>query len=117
MAIAKEYLFIPDSRLTADFGKAIGHSARVEIIAALLNTQVLSYEEIVSMIPLSRSTVNNHLKTLKQYRLLVNEALPSGDAGYRLDKEEYNKYRHAVKRSLSPQGKLRKLPEVQDDVG
>jgi len=115
MAVAKEYLFTPDSQLTADFGKAINHSARVEIIAALLDTPVLSYKEIVSMIPLSRSTVNNHLKALKQYRLLQNEALPSGDAGFRLNKEEYNGYRHAIKRSLSWQGRLRSLSEVQEE--
>lgn len=117
MAVAKEYLFELDSQLTADFGKAIGHAARVDIISALLDRRVLSFEEILQLIPLSRSTVNDHLRALRQYRLLKYDALPSGDAGYRLNKEEYNKYRYAIKRCFSVEGKLRKLSDTRDEVG
>ena len=111
MAVAKEYLFTSDSRLTADFGKAIGHAARVEIISALLENPVLSFEEILLLIPLGRSTINDHLRSLRQYRLLDNDTLPSGNAGYSLNKAEYNKYRHAIKRCFSVEGKLRKLSD------
>lgn len=117
MAVAKEFLFTSDSRLTADFGKAIGHAARVEIISALLNTQVLSYEEIIAMIPLKRSTVNDHLRALKRYRLIEPDTQVSGDAGYRLNKSEYNNYRHAIKRCFAVKGKFRRLADSQGEAG
>jgi len=117
MAVAKEYLFESDSRSVANFGKAIGHAARVEIISALLQTPVLSYEEIILMIPLDRSTINDHLKSLKQYGLLKYGALPCGDGGYHLDREKYNAYRHAIKRCFTAEGKLRQLSDNKSEAG
>jgi DNA-binding transcriptional ArsR family regulator len=57
----------------AQFAKALGHPARVAIIALLLKKQTCICGDIVDELPLSQSTVSQHLKELKEAGIIKGE--------------------------------------------
>lgn len=61
-----------DSEL-ALFGKALGHSARVQIMRVLARSSSCICGEIVDQLPLAQSTVSQHLKVLKEAGLIRGE--------------------------------------------
>ena len=54
----------------AKFAKAMGHPARVAIISLLLKKSTCICGDIVEELPLSQSTVSQHLKELKTSGLI-----------------------------------------------
>lgn len=72
MAYSKKHEFDPDSVRIADIAKALGHPARIEILKVLSNGQCVC-GDIVEQLPLSQSTVSQHLKELKAVRLIKGE--------------------------------------------
>jgi len=73
MAINKKDSFNSTQVAFADFAKALGHPARIAIIEVLLNKQSCICGEIVEVLPLSQSTVSQHLKELKKVGLITGE--------------------------------------------
>ena len=57
----------------AIFAKALGHPARVAIINLLLKNQSCICGDIVDELPLSQSTVSQHLKELKVAGIIKGE--------------------------------------------
>jgi DNA-binding transcriptional ArsR family regulator len=57
----------------AQFAKALGHPARVAIISLLLKKQACICGDIVDELPLSQSTVSQHLKELKEAGIIKGE--------------------------------------------
>ncbi|MEN9510327.1 MAG: hypothetical protein RLZZ370_146 [Bacteroidota bacterium] len=55
----------PDLEL-GSLAKALGHPARIKIVKMLLASGSLNCKDIVSNMPLSQSTVSQHLAELKQ---------------------------------------------------
>jgi DNA-binding transcriptional ArsR family regulator len=109
MAVAKEYLFDDDDVTIGTFGKAIGHAARSNIIHALLEDEVLSYNDIRSITPLSKSTVNFHLRILENCQLLQRATMANNLAGYSLDRAKYVSFLHAMSRRIKPRPRYRQL--------
>jgi len=65
MGITKaEEFSVKDNRL-ATYAKALGHPARIAIIRLLVNRQACVCGDIVDELPISQSTVSQHLKELK----------------------------------------------------
>ncbi len=58
-----------DNRV-ARYAKAFAHPARIAILKLLLNKQVCICGDIVDELPLSQSTVSQHLKELKASGLI-----------------------------------------------
>ena len=54
----------------AELAKAIGHPARVQILRLLVRKSGCICGEIVEELPLSQSTVSQHLKVLKECGLI-----------------------------------------------
>lgn len=54
----------------AKFAKAISHPARVTILSLLLQKQNCICGDLVDLLPLSQSTVSQHLKELKEAGLI-----------------------------------------------
>lgn len=73
MAINKKDSFNPGQIALADFAKAMAHPARIAIIEVLLKKQSCICGEIVEELPLSQSTVSQHLKELKKVGLIQGE--------------------------------------------
>ena len=54
----------------AEFAKAIGHPARVQILRILVRKSGCVCGDIVDELPLAQSTVSQHLKVLKECGLI-----------------------------------------------
>jgi DNA-binding transcriptional ArsR family regulator len=70
MVLAKTSLFDSDLQDAAMLYKALGHPARLRILRYLAETKVCITGDISEELPLSRTTVNQHLAELKRAGLI-----------------------------------------------
>jgi predicted transcriptional regulator len=73
MAQSKSELFNENETLLADMAKALSHPARIKILQILTDMNVCMCGDIVDLMPLSQSTVSQHLKELKRVGLIQGE--------------------------------------------
>lgn len=73
MGITKEEEFTIKDNKIAKYAKALSHPARVAILQLLLKKQTCICGDIVEELPLSQSTVSQHLKELKESGLIKGE--------------------------------------------
>jgi ArsR family transcriptional regulator len=73
MVISKSCLFDADLQQSARVFKALSHPARLEILRFLALTKTCITGDISGEIPLSRTTVTQHLKELKKAGLIRGE--------------------------------------------
>jgi len=76
-----------DNRL-AKYAKALAHPARVAILKFLANKETCQCGDIVDEIPLSQSTVSQHLKELKDAGLIKGE-IEGAKVCYCIDEKEW----------------------------
>ncbi|MDI9342389.1 MAG: metalloregulator ArsR/SmtB family transcription factor [Sediminibacterium sp.] len=73
MGLAKSEEFtVKDNRL-ANYAKALSHPARVAILNLLIKKKACICGDIVDELPLSQSTVSQHLKELKTAGLIKGD--------------------------------------------
>lgn len=65
MGISKKELFTVSQNNLAKIAKAIGHPARIAILEHLVKTNACICGDLVHELPLSQSTISQHLKELK----------------------------------------------------
>ncbi|MFD2718229.1 ArsR/SmtB family transcription factor [Hymenobacter monticola] len=73
MAIHKHQEFDAEAQELATLAKALGHPARVAIVRLLAQRQACVCGDLVLALPLSQSTVSQHLKELKAAGLVQGE--------------------------------------------
>jgi len=73
MSNAKYQLFPEELQEAASFFKALSHPARLAILQYLAETRVCMTGDISRVLPLSRTTVNQHLEELKRVGLIKGE--------------------------------------------
>lgn len=73
MANKKQEIFSSSDQDIALISKALSHPARVQIIKILTEKVVCVCGEIVELLPLSQSTVSQHLKELKNAGIIIGE--------------------------------------------
>ena len=71
MGISKTNLFDDGLRKRANLFKALSHPARIQILQYLALTRTCLTGDISDMFPLKRTTVNQHMKELKDAGLIV----------------------------------------------
>jgi DNA-binding transcriptional ArsR family regulator len=71
MAYAKIELFNSDLQVCAELYKALAHPARLAILKYLAESKTCITGDFADELPLSRSTVNQHLKELKDAGLVI----------------------------------------------
>lgn len=71
MAITKKSVFDIDDQLLATIAKAMAHPARVAILKILVQQNSCICGDLVELLPLSQSTVSQHLKELKAAGLIT----------------------------------------------
>jgi DNA-binding transcriptional ArsR family regulator len=69
----KSEVFTQELQELAKFAKVISHPARLAILQYLAETKTCISGDISDQIPLSRSTVSQHLKELKELGLIHGE--------------------------------------------
>ncbi len=73
MGLTKTELFTDYQNKIAIMAKAIGHPARVAILEHIINEGSCVCGDIVSKLPLSQSTVSQHLKAMKEAGIIKGE--------------------------------------------
>jgi ArsR family transcriptional regulator len=74
----------------AKYTKAMGHPARIEILNLLIKKQSCICGDIVDDLPLSQSTVSQHLKELKEAGLIKGN-IDGASVCYCIDEKEWIK--------------------------
>lgn len=89
MGITKAELFTERQNRLATLAKAIGHPARVAIIEYLLEHETCICNDLVLELPLSQSTITQHLRELKQIGIIKGE-VEGPKVNYCIDDEVWN---------------------------
>ena len=74
----------------AKYAKALSHPARIAILNLLLKKQTCICGDIVDDLPLSQSTVSQHLKELKEAGLIKGN-IDGASVCYCIDEKEWRK--------------------------
>ncbi|MFN0201308.1 MAG: ArsR/SmtB family transcription factor [Bacteroidia bacterium] len=91
MAINKKDQFSEADVALADLLKALSHPARIAILRTLAEKNTCICGEIVEVLPLSQSTVSQHLKELKNIGLIKGE-VDGAKSCYCIDWDKYNQF-------------------------
>ena len=73
MGLSKTKDFTKNQNELASIAKALGHPARIAILQFLASQKACVCGDIVNQLPLSQSTVSQHLKELKKVGLIKGE--------------------------------------------
>lgn len=73
MGLSKSEEFTVRDNKLAKYAKALSHPARVAILRLLIEKQACMCGDIVDELPLSQSTVSQHLKELKEAGLIKGD--------------------------------------------
>lgn len=79
----------------ARYAKALSHPARVAIVRMLIKRQACVCGDIVDELPLSQSTVSQHLKELKEAGLIKGD-IEGARVCYCIDAKEWENARTAL---------------------
>ncbi|HLG02391.1 MAG TPA: metalloregulator ArsR/SmtB family transcription factor [Bacteroidia bacterium] len=89
-----EEFAVRDARI-ARYSKVLGHPARVAILRLLASRQSCVCGAIVNELPLSQSTVSQHLKELKEAGLIKGD-IDGTSICYCINAEEWEKAEKAI---------------------
>jgi DNA-binding transcriptional ArsR family regulator len=73
MGLSKTEEFTKEQNEIAAIAKVLGHPARIAILQYLSEKKACVCGDIVEELPLSQSTVSQHLKELKKVGLIIGE--------------------------------------------
>ncbi len=88
MGATKSYEFSVKENKLAKIAKALAHPARIAILNLLTKRQTCVCGDIVDELPLSQSTVSQHLKELKEAGLIKGE-IEGAKVCYCIDEKEW----------------------------
>lgn len=90
MGATKSSQFSVRENRLAKYTKALGHPARIAILKLLVSKPTCQCGDIVEELPLSQSTVSQHLKELKESGLIKGE-IEGSKVCYCIDDKEWKK--------------------------
>jgi DNA-binding transcriptional ArsR family regulator len=88
MGLTKSHEFGVKENQLAKYAKALAHPARVAILNLLAKKQACVCGDIVDELPLSQSTVSQHLKELKEAGLIKGD-IEGAKVCYCIDEKEW----------------------------
>ncbi|MBL7932883.1 MAG: winged helix-turn-helix transcriptional regulator [Bacteroidia bacterium] len=88
MGTTKAEEFTVKQNKIARYMKALGHPARIAILEVLIKKQACMCGDIVDELPLSQSTVSQHLKELKEVGLIKGD-IEGAKVCYCIDEKEW----------------------------
>lgn len=89
-----EEFSVKDNRLSK-YAKALSHPARVAILKLLIKKQACICGDIVDELPLSQSTVSQHLKELKDAGLIKGD-IEGAKVCYCIDEKEWSAAKSSI---------------------
>lgn len=100
MAFTKSELFSPELQNCSMFCKALAHPARLAILKYLAETKKCITGDLADEIPLGRTTINQHLKELKDAGL-IKGTTEGAKKCYCLDPLKVDELKKAMKKFLN----------------
>src|SRR4026208_669695 len=88
MGATKSFEFTAKDNRLAKYAKALAHPARIAILQILAKKQTCVCGGIVDELPLSQSTVSQHLKELKEAGLIKGD-IEGAKVCYCIDEKEW----------------------------
>ena len=73
MGITKSFHFSEEQNQLAGFAKAFAHPARIAIIEQIVKNKTCIVGTLTEVLPLSQSTISQHLKELKNIGIIKGE--------------------------------------------
>lgn len=95
MGLTKTEEFTKAQNELAMLSKALGHPARIAILQFLIKTKSCVCGDIVDELPLSQSTVSQHLGELKKAGLIKGD-IDGPTVCYCIDERAWNKARKVI---------------------
>ncbi len=95
MGLTKSQAFDETQNQIAQFAKAFAHPARVAIIQEIVRRNSCICGELVDILPLSQSTISQHLKELKRIGILKGE-VEGPRVCYCIDPENWERAKTAL---------------------
>lgn len=95
MGLSKTEDFSVRQNKLAKYMKVLGHPARLAIVELLLKKQACMCGDIVDELPLSQSTVSQHLKELKEVGLIKGE-IEGVRVCYCIDEKEWEQMNESL---------------------
>jgi DNA-binding transcriptional ArsR family regulator len=95
MGLSKSEEFTVKQNKIAKYMKALGHPARIAILEVLIKKQACICGDIVDDLPLSQSTVSQHLKELKEAGLIKGE-IEGAKVCYCVDEKEWENAKNYI---------------------
>lgn len=89
-----EEFTVRDNKI-AKYAKALAHPARIAILQLLIKKQACICGDIVDELPLSQSTVSQHLKELKEAGLIKGD-IDGVKTCYCIDEKEWENARNYI---------------------
>lgn len=94
MGLSKTASFSTEQNRIAELAKALAHPARVAIVQHLLKSKACVCGDLVDVLPLSQSTVSQHLKAMKSAGIITGSVEPP-KVCYCLNMEVLREFREA----------------------
>jgi len=95
MGLSKTEEFTKTQNDVAAFAKALAHPARIAILKHLIKTKNCVCGDIVDELPLSQSTVSQHLKELKEAGLIKGN-ISGASVCYCIDETNWEKAKTTI---------------------
>ena len=95
MGLTKSEEFTKTQNELAAIAKALGHPARIAILQFLIRTKACVCGDIVDELPLSQSTVSQHLAELKKVGLIKGD-IEGPSVCYCIDEKVWSKAGKAI---------------------
>ena len=95
MGLTKTEEFTKMQNDLALMAKALGHPARIAILQFLIRQKSCVCGDIVDELPLSQSTVSQHLKELKKAGIIKGE-IDGPTVCYCIDEKQWNRIKSAL---------------------
>ncbi len=99
MGLAKTEEFTLEQNELASMAKALGHPARIAILQYLIRQRSCVCGEIVDELPLSQSTVSQHLSELKKVGLIKGD-IEGPRVCYCIDAKAWDKMKNKLQQLM-----------------
>ena len=100
MGVTKSFHFSEDQNQLAALAKAFAHPARIAIIQQIIKNKSCIVGTLADVLPLSQSTISQHLKELKNIGLLKGE-IEGPSVCYCINEENWSKAREMLNNFFS----------------
>lgn len=95
MGLTKTEAYTKAQNDLASLTKALGHPARIAILQFLVKTKTCVCGDIVDVLPLSQSTVSQHLRELKKVGLIKGD-IEGPTTCYCIDEKAWTKAKKVI---------------------